>query len=112
MIKTAGGLIADCKPDNYKKFKFQAKEFKDVLKQWNKKMTVLQEQGYDEKKLINLKTESNKLKDFTYLKLKFHLDPLVQLMRYEVTSDCHQKKMKRTKDCVWKFGMQEYRQVL
>ena len=89
MIRTAGGLITDCKPDNYKKIKFQAKEFKDVLKQWKKKMAVLQEQGYDEKKLINAKKESNKLKDFTYLKLKFHLDLLVQLMRYEVTLGCH-----------------------
>ena len=81
-------IRTDCKPDNYKKIKFQAKEFKDVLKQWKKKMAVLQEQGYDEKKLINAKKESNKLKDFTYLKLKFHLDLLVQL-RYEVTLGCH-----------------------
>ena len=31
-------------------------------------MAVLQEQGYDKKKLINAKKESNKLKDLTYLK--------------------------------------------
>ena len=31
-------------------------------------MTVLQERGYNEKKLINAKKESNKLKDSTYLK--------------------------------------------
>ena len=67
-IKTAGDLITDCKPDNYKKYKLQAKEIKDVIKQWNEKMAVLQEQGYDEKKLINAKKESNKLKDLPYLK--------------------------------------------
>ena len=38
------------------------------MKQWSEKMAVLQEQGYDEKKLINAKKESNKLKDLTYLK--------------------------------------------
>ena len=45
-----------------------SKEIKDVMKQWNEKMAVLQEQGYDKKKLINAKKESNKLKDLTYLK--------------------------------------------
>ena len=68
MIKTAGDLITDCKPDNYKKYKFQAKEIKDVTKQWNEKMAVLQEQGHNKKKLINAKKKSNKLKDLTYLK--------------------------------------------
>ena len=68
MIKTIGDLITDCKPDNYKKYKFQAKEIKDVMKQWNDKMAVLQKQGYNEKKLINAKKESNKLRDLTYLK--------------------------------------------
>ena len=38
------------------------------MKQWNEKMVVLQEQGYNKKKLINAKKESNKLKDLTYLK--------------------------------------------
>ena len=38
------------------------------MEQWNEKMAVLHEQGYDEKKLINAKKESNKLKDLTYLK--------------------------------------------
>ena len=35
---------------------------------WNEKMVVLQEQGYDKKKLINAQKESNKLKDLTYFK--------------------------------------------
>ena len=60
-----------------------SKEIKDVMKQWNEKMAVLQEQGYDKKKLINAKKESNKLKDLTYLKSQ------VQLMRHAVTLDCH-----------------------
>ena len=68
MIKTVGDLITDCKPDNYKKYKFQTKEIKDVMIQWNDKMAVLQKQGYNKKKLINAKKESNKLKDLTYLK--------------------------------------------
>ena len=68
MIKAAGDLITDCKPDNCKKYKFQAKEIKDVMKKWNEKMAVLQEQRYDEKKLINAKKESNKLKDLIYSK--------------------------------------------
>ena len=38
------------------------------MKQWSEKMAVLQEQGYDKKKLINAKKESNKQKDLTYLK--------------------------------------------
>ena len=53
------------------------------MEQWNEKMAVLHEQGYDEKKLINAKKESNKLKDLTYLKSQ------VQLMRHAVTLDCH-----------------------
>ena len=60
-----------------------SKEIKDVMKQWNEKMAVLQEQGYDKKKLINAKKESNKLKDLTYLKSQ------VQLTRHAVTLDCH-----------------------
>ena len=47
VIKAAGDLITDCKPDNYKKYKFQAKEIKDVMKKWNEKMAVLQEQSND-----------------------------------------------------------------
>ena len=43
VIKTAGDLTTDCKPDNYKKPKFQAKKIKDVMKLWNEKMAVLQE---------------------------------------------------------------------
>ena len=35
---------------------------------FNEKMVQLQAEGYDEKKLINAKKESNKLKDLTYLK--------------------------------------------
>ena len=31
VIKTAGDLITDCKPDNHKKHKFQAKKIKDVM---------------------------------------------------------------------------------
>ena len=83
VIKRAGDLITDCKPDNYKKYKLQAKEINDVMKQWNEKMAVLQKQGHDKKKLINAKKESNKLKDLTYLKSQ------VQLMRHAVTLDCH-----------------------
>ena len=45
VIKTVGDLITSCEPDTYKKYKFQAKEIKDVMKQWNEKMAVLQEQG-------------------------------------------------------------------
>ena len=48
--------------------KFQAKEIKDAMKLWNEKMEVLQEQGYNKKKLINAKKRSNKLKDLTYSK--------------------------------------------
>ena len=58
------------------------------MKQWNEKMVVLQEQGYNKKKLINAKKESNKLKDLTYLKSQVPPDE-VQLMRYTVTLDCH-----------------------
>ena len=45
------------------------------MKEWNKKIAVLQEQGQDEKKLINTKKESNKLKDLTYLKSQVPLGP-------------------------------------
>ena len=73
VIKTAGHWKTDCKPDSYEKYKFQAKEIKDVMKQWNERMAVLQEQGYSEKKLSMPKKESNKLKDLTYL--KSHISP-------------------------------------
>ena len=45
------------------------------MKQWNGKMAVLQKQGYDKKKLINAKKESNKLKDLIYLKSQVSLGP-------------------------------------
>ena len=32
------------------------------MKQWSEKMAVLQEQGYNKKKLINAKKDSSKLK--------------------------------------------------
>ena len=64
-IESAGNLITDCKPGSYKNSRFQAKEIEDVMKQWNNKTTVLQEQRYDKNKLINAKKESSKLKDLT-----------------------------------------------
>ena len=45
-----------------------SKEIKDVMKQWSEKMAVSQKQGYNEKKLINVKKESNKLNNLTHVK--------------------------------------------
>ena len=38
------------------------------MDEFNDKMALLQAEGYDEKKLLNAKKESNKLKDLTFLK--------------------------------------------
>ena len=82
------------------------------MKQRNEKMAVLQEQGYDKKKLTNAKKESNKLKDLTYLKSQVPPGPFS-------TSDevCNYIRLpleenEKNKSCMWKFGMQGYRQVL
>ena len=53
------------------------------------------------------KKESNNLKDLTYF--KSHVSPGPCSKADEVHSN---KKMKRTKDCMWKFSMQECHQVL
>ena len=112
VIKTAGNLITDCKPDNYKKYKFQAKEIKDVMKQWNKKMAVSLEQGHDEKKLINTKKESNTLKDLTYLKSQVPPGPFSAADEVCSFIRLPLEEIKRTKGCMWKFDMQEYLHVL
>ena len=36
------------------------------MKQWNKKMAALEEQGFDKKKLIKAKKEKNKLTHLNY----------------------------------------------
>lgn len=54
------------KPDSYNKYRFQAKETTDIMKQWNKKMAALEEHRFDKKKLIKAKKEKNKLRHLNY----------------------------------------------
>ena len=68
VIKSAKDLITKCPPENIKKFSWPAMEMKKLTKEFNKKMVHLQAEGYDEKKLLNARKESNELKDLTFLK--------------------------------------------
>ena len=68
VIKSAKDLITKCPPENIKKFSRPAMEIKKLTKEFNEKMVRLQAEGYDEKKLLNARKESNKLKNLTFLK--------------------------------------------
>ena len=81
--------MIDYEPDNYKKCKFQAKEIKDVMKQWSEKMAVLQEQGYNQTKVIYGKKESNTLKDLTYLKSQVSSGSFSTADEVRSNLDCH-----------------------
>ena len=49
-------------------FRKQASDIKDLKIKWNSKMKALQEEGYTEKDLLNLKREAQKLADLEFLK--------------------------------------------
>ena len=70
VIKSAMNLIEKHPPSSFRKFKHQATEIKKLTAQFNEKMALLQEEGYDKSVLLNAKRESNKLKDLTTLKRK------------------------------------------
>ena len=82
------------------------------MKQRNEKMTVLQEQGYDKKKLTNAKKESNKQKDLTDLKSQVPPGPFSTADEVCNYIRLPLEENEKNKSCMWKFGMQEYRQVL
>ena len=53
---------------SFKKFAPIVREIKEFKAEWNNKMKALQEKGYNEKELLNLKNEDDKLKDLEFLK--------------------------------------------
>lgn len=89
--------------DSYTKYRFQAKETKNIKKQWNGYIAALQEQRYDKKRLINAKKESNKLKDLAYLKGQVPMRPFSTVNKVcsslELTLGGNDK-------IVWKLSMQ------
>ena len=52
----------------FKKISPIVREIKEFKAQWNNNMKALQEKGYTEKELLNLKNEDDKLKDLEFLK--------------------------------------------
>ena len=68
VINRCSDLIKKKKTGEFKKFRKEAKKIKDLKLQWNEKMKVLQEKGYEEKELKNMLKESTKLGDLEFLK--------------------------------------------
>ena len=68
VIKSTIDLIEKSPPRSFSEFTKSANEIKKLMDVFNDKMALLQAEGYDEKKLLNAKKESNKLKDLTFLK--------------------------------------------
>ena len=67
-MKSTIDLIEKSPPRSFSEFTKSANEIKKLMDEFNDKMALLQAEGYDEKKLLNAKKESNKLKDLTFLK--------------------------------------------
>ena len=84
------------------------------MKQWNEKMTVFQQQGYNEKKLINAKKESNKLKDLTYLKSQVPPGPIstADEVHSYIRLPLEENEKKKRLNAEVRYGIQEYHQVL
>ena len=56
------------KPSEFRKFRKQAHEIEHIKAQWNDRMRELQERGFSEKELLNVKKEGKRLSDLTFLK--------------------------------------------
>ena len=68
------------------------------MNEWNDKMKVLQKEGYDEKKLLNAKKESNRMKDLAFLKNQTPPGPFInadEIRQYSKQSIEEKVKNKR-----------------
>ena len=67
VLNKSSDLIKKCF-GNFRKFKKQAKDIKDLKYQWNEKMKVLEKEGLASKEAASLSEESKKLRDLDFLK--------------------------------------------
>ena len=66
ILKKSSDLIFDSSSE-FRKFKKQASEIKELRTTWSKKLAELQEKGYSEKDILNTKMENQKLLEFRIL---------------------------------------------
>ena len=67
----------------FRKFRRQAREIKELKLKWNEKMVALQEKGFTEKDMLNLKLENQKLEDLEFLRTQIPPGPFTK--KEEVT---------------------------
>ena len=68
VINKCADLISAKPVDEFMKFRKPAKEIHNIRTNWNAKMQVLQQQGYDEQNLKNMHQEKTKFTDLEFLK--------------------------------------------
>ena len=68
VIKSSADVLDRVSPGEFRKYKPQSKEIESIKVTWNEKMRKLQEKGYQEKDLLNVKNEERRLKDLQFLK--------------------------------------------
>ena len=64
---------------SFRRFLPQAKEIKELKVKWNERMAGLQVQGYNEKEVLNLKLEAQKLEDLEFLKNQTYPGPFTNI---------------------------------
>ena len=61
--------------DQYKRFRKQASEIKELKVNWNKRMEELQKEGFSQKDITNTKIEKQKLEDLEFLQKQTVISP-------------------------------------
>ena len=75
ILNKSKDLLSDGKKGEFRKYRKQAKEIKELKLNWNKRMVELQEKGFNQNDVVNVKLESQKLKDLEFLKKQSHSGP-------------------------------------
>lgn len=68
VINKSIDLMKDNMSTDFRKFRKEAKLVEEMRIEWNEKMRELQKIGFEEKDLVNIKKDADKLKDLEFLK--------------------------------------------
>ena len=79
ILNKSGDLIEKKSYVAFRKFRSEAKEIKDLKLKWSEKMVCLQEKGFTEKDLLNLKLDDLKLKDLEFLQNQIPPGPFTKV---------------------------------
>ena len=92
VLNRSADLIRD-NSSSFIKYRKQSKIIKEIQVEWSSKMRDLQKKGYESKEALNIKKDSDKLKDLDYLKNQDIRGPFstVEEVRAFISSDIAEK---------------------